>query len=99
MPAIQGMETKWKNWTNTMLERLIISLDIAPVKSNLLKLPKQFKKENKKEKNLNIVFWSWNYLIRGPGPFLIKWWAWDKKVPPIGRFWQHQLTFALMLKY
>ena len=39
-----------------MLERLIISLDIAPVKSNLLKLPKQFKKENKKEKNLNIVF-------------------------------------------
>ena len=64
-----------------MLERLIISLDIAPVKSNLLKIPKQLKKR----KNLNIVFWSWNYLIRELGPFLIKWWAWDKKVPPIGR--------------
>ena len=32
-----------------MLERLIISLDIAPYKSNLLKIPKQFKKEKKKE--------------------------------------------------
>ena len=39
-----------------MLERLIISLDIAPVKSNLLKLPKQFKKENKKEKPLKLCF-------------------------------------------
>ena len=39
-----------------MLKRLIISLDIALVKSNLLKLPRQFKKENKKRKTLKIVF-------------------------------------------
>ena len=45
------------------------------------------------------MFWSWNYLTRWPSPFQIKWWAWDKNVPPIGRFWQHQHTSALMLKY
>ena len=30
-------------------------------------------------------------MIRGLSPFLIKWWVWDNKVPPIWIFWQHHL--------